>query len=142
MLVCEICAQELPAGPLCEYSALDTHIGRTLASDGIQIMTIVQVSWCDSERDISCNYPSAFDGIPERFSAPMAEYVFLDSIEHPQELWTHEELVLILPDHQGWSFPFEAHDAQESQNRANPDLDLSHKPFPRLPVLQEQPVSG
>ena len=77
-----------PCRSLCEYSAPDTHIGRTLASDYIQIMTIVQVSWCDSERDIRCNHPSAFDGIPERFSAPMAEYVFLDSIEHAQELRT------------------------------------------------------
>lgn len=49
-------------------------------------MTIVQVSWCDSERDVRRNYPSAFDGIPERFSAPMAEYVFLDSIEDAKEL--------------------------------------------------------
>jgi hypothetical protein len=64
------------------------RIGRTVARDYIEIMTIVQVSWCDSERDIRRNYPSAFDGIPERFSSPMAEYLFLDSIEHVQELRT------------------------------------------------------
>jgi hypothetical protein len=51
-------------------------------------MTIVQVSWCDSERDVRQNYPGAFDGILERFSAPMAEYLFLDSIEQAQELKT------------------------------------------------------
>ena len=51
-------------------------------------MTIVQVSWCDPERDIRRNYPGAFQGIAERFSAPMAEYVFLDSIEHAVELRT------------------------------------------------------
>jgi hypothetical protein len=49
-------------------------------------MTIVQISWCDSERDVRRIYPAAFDGIAERFSAPMAEYVFLDSIERVQEL--------------------------------------------------------
>ena len=51
-------------------------------------MTIVQVSWCSPERDIRRNYPGAFQGIAERFSAPMAEYVFLDSIEHAVELRT------------------------------------------------------
>jgi len=51
-------------------------------------MTIVQISWCDSERDVRRNYPNAFDGIPERFSAPMAEYVLLDSIELARELRT------------------------------------------------------
>ena len=49
-------------------------------------MTIAQISWCDSERDVRRNYPDAFDGIPERFSAPMAEYVFLDSIDLAREL--------------------------------------------------------
>jgi hypothetical protein len=49
-------------------------------------MTIVQVSWCDSERDVRRNYPDAFYAIPKRFSAPMAEYLFLDSIEQAQEL--------------------------------------------------------
>src|SRR5258706_540445 len=34
-------------------------------------MTIVQVSWCNPERDIRRNYPGAFQGIAERFSAPM-----------------------------------------------------------------------
>ena len=64
------------------------RIGRTVARDYIEIMTIVQVSWCDSERDVRLNHPSAFNGIPERFSAPMAEYVFLDSIELAWELRT------------------------------------------------------
>ena len=49
-------------------------------------MTIVQVSWCNLKQDIRRNYPGAFEGIAERLSAPMAEYVFLDSIEHAVEL--------------------------------------------------------
>ena len=49
-------------------------------------MTILQVSWCDSVRDIRQNYAAAFDGIAERLSAPMAEYVFLDSMEQAEEL--------------------------------------------------------
>jgi hypothetical protein len=49
-------------------------------------MTIVQVSWCHPERDIRHNYPGAFEGIAERFSAPMAECVFLDSIESAVDL--------------------------------------------------------
>ena len=64
------------------------HIGRTVAGDYIEIMTIVQISWCDSQRDVRRTYPGAFDGIAERFSAPMAEYVFLDSIELARELRT------------------------------------------------------
>jgi hypothetical protein len=63
-------------------------IVRTTATDYIQNMTIVQVSWCDAARDVRRNYPPAFDGITERFSAPMAEYVFLDSIEQAVELRT------------------------------------------------------
>ena len=51
-------------------------------------MTIVQVSWCEPARDVRCNFPSAFDGITERFSVPMAEYVFLDSFEEAVELRT------------------------------------------------------
>jgi hypothetical protein len=49
-------------------------------------MTILQISWCDPERDIRCNFAGAFDGIIERFSAPMAEYVFVDSMEDAQAL--------------------------------------------------------
>ena len=35
-------------------------------------MTVVQISWCDSEPDVRRNYPSAFDGIAERFETVQA----------------------------------------------------------------------
>lgn len=76
----------LIADATCDFQQRRQLIVRTAATDYIQNMTIVQVSWCDPERDIRRNYPSAFEGIPERFSAPMAEYVFLDSIERAVEL--------------------------------------------------------
>jgi hypothetical protein len=46
---------------------------------------IVQMCWYDSDHDIR-RYPAVLEGILERFQAPLAEYVFLDTTEQAQKL--------------------------------------------------------